>query len=50
MLAKIKGFESELKEVNIYVAPIETEIEEKEIFEKQILNYVSVQIQQTASF
>lgn len=38
---KLKAFESEFKEANIYVAPIETEIEEKEIFEKQILNYVS---------
>ncbi len=38
---KLKAFESEFKKTNLYVAHIETEIEEKENFEKQILNYVS---------
>ncbi len=38
---KLKAFESEFKDVDLYIAPIQTEIEEKENFEKQILNYVS---------
>lgn len=38
---KLKAFESDFSDANLYIAPIENEIEEKENFEKQILNYVS---------
>jgi len=38
---KLKAFENDFSRTNIYIAPIETEIEEKEHFEKQILNYVN---------
>ena len=38
---KLRGFKKELGNTNIYFAPIETVFEEKENFEKQILNYVT---------
>ena len=38
---KLRSFKKELENVNIYCAPIETVFEEKENFEKQILNYVT---------
>ena len=38
---KLRSFKKELGNANIYFAPIETVFEEKENFEKQILNYVT---------
>ena len=38
---KLKAFEEDFARTNIYIIPIETEIEEKEHFEKQILSYVN---------
>ena len=38
---KLRKFEKELRDTNFYFAPIETVFEEKEKFEKQILNYVT---------
>ena len=38
---KLRGFKKELGNVNVYFSPIETIFEEKENFEKQILNYVT---------
>jgi tetraacyldisaccharide 4'-kinase len=37
---KLRKFENELGDANVYYAPIEVGFEEKENFEKQILNYV----------
>ncbi|MEE2700132.1 MAG: tetraacyldisaccharide 4'-kinase [Bacteroidota bacterium] len=37
---KLKTFENDFEDTNLYVIPIETELEEKENFDKQILNYV----------
>ena len=37
---KLREFEKELGDANVYFAPTETVFEEKENFEKQILNYV----------
>jgi tetraacyldisaccharide 4'-kinase len=38
---KLREFEKELGDANVYFAPTETVFEEKENFEKQILNYVT---------
>ena len=38
---KLRKFEKEFGDANLYFAPIEVAFEEKENFEKQILNYVS---------
>ncbi|MBC8265706.1 MAG: tetraacyldisaccharide 4'-kinase [Flavobacteriales bacterium] len=38
---KLRKFENKFGDANIYFAPIETGFEEKENFEKQILNYVT---------
>ena len=38
---KLRKFEKEFEDANIYFAPIEVAFAEKENFEKQILNYVS---------
>ena len=37
---KLRKFENEFGDANVYYAPIEVGFEEKENFEKQILNYV----------
>ena len=38
---KLRKFEKEFEDANIYFAPIEVAFAEKENFEKQILNYVT---------